>query len=502
MDEFDAVKGILLEKLNCPELHLQAIQAETDGNWKEALEAYKNLIKTDTESQYRKELYYESYFKCFASLSDWGNLSTNIESATENQPWNRFWDQDWYQKKVMPWYLKSELKNTLIHSENMNKLLISLNECLKDSEKREYLKTNFSEELAILWLLNGDEDEAKIFLRCNVLQFLEKWTCLNRLLCKSRFIKLLHMRNVMDIEVFIKELTNLSPINFEESMVSLKKLFLASVSDEMEIFDVFESRILYEQKFISMTQEKLKSIINFDIELEEMNSDLKKIQYHLNNLLIEAGLKQNNFYVARKYFIQQQKLAVDSDFYLKLLTSKIAFLKAKTFEGERKFQLLMESWGYIGKFFFICKSIIQTTFVLEPILSTVSIESELKILTYQHLYDITKQLAHSQLDFETLKAKICDFNITKKEDVALYGLQQLKNTADSLYKNVEQCKLVAEAYINIAYFSQKTQTDLFIVSTLRSMKLGSLKGVQLFPCILNIENLGTTYHELFVIEVI
>lgn len=353
MDEFDTVKGILVEKLICPEDHLQAIQAETDGNWRDALEAYKNLIITDTESQYRKELYYESYFKCFAKLSDWQHLSENIETSTENNPWEQFWDQDWYQKKIMPWYLKSEVKNILINPTRANNLMRNLNQCLKHNEKREYLKTNFSEELAMLWLLNGDDGEAKMFLRSNVLQFLEKWAGLNTLLSKSRFVKLLNMRNVMDMDFFVSEIANLSSVNFEDSLASLKKFFLATVADSVIDLEVFESRILYQQKFVGKTAEKLKEIINYDVELQEITSDLNAIKSRLNNRLIEAGLEQNNFYVARKYFKQQQKLATIFDFRLSLLTSKIAFLKAKSYDGMRKTDLLLEAWGYIGKF---CKS--------------------------------------------------------------------------------------------------------------------------------------------------
>lgn len=507
MDEFDVVKGILVEKLTCPVDHLDAIKAERDGNWKEALEAYENLITSDIESQYRKERYYDSYFKCFASLSDWGSLSENIEASTENNPWGKFWDQDWYQKKVMPWYLKSELKNILINPARTQKLMHNLNECLKDSEKREYLKTNFSEELAMLWLLNGDEEEAKMFVRCNVLQFLEKWSSFSTLLNKPRFAKLLNVRNVMGVDIFIKELAEISSVlDFEERMESLKKFLLASVGDGVMDLDVFESRILYERKFVDITAEKLRQVINFDVELEEIITDLNGIKCRLNAALIEAGLKQNNFYVARKYFIEHQKLAADSSFDLNLMTSQIAFLKAKSYKGTHKSKLLLESWGYIGELF-LCVFQIENknndTF-LEPILLANSADAKLKVLTYQHLFNITKQLAQSELDLNVLRAKTFGFNLTNQEDVALYGLQKLKNTMDALRGNSEVTKIVAKAYVDIAYFAHKREADLkdsFIMSVLRSMKLGSLEGVQLFPCILNIESLETTYKELFVTEV-
>lgn len=120
------------------------------------------------------------------------------------------------------------------------------------------------------------------------------------------------------------------------------------------------------------------------------------------------------------------------------------------------------------------------------------------------MFNITKQLANSPLDLNAIETKTGGFNLRNEQDVALYGLQQLKNTADALCTNLETTKLIAKAYVDIAYFAHKTATDLtdtFIISIVRSMKLGSLEGIQLFPCILNTENLGTTYKELFVSEV-
>lgn len=354
MNEFDAVKGILLEKLSCPEEHLQAIKAETNKNWKEAQEAYEELILNDTESQYRKELYYESYFKCFASLADWENLSKNVEVSVcgevQSNPWDKLWDQDWYQKKVMPWYLKSEVRNILHDPVRANTLMRNINECFQDSEKYEYLKTNFCEELAILWLVNGDEDEAKLFLRTSLSQFLEKWSSLGTLNSKSRYVKLLNMKNVIDIDVFIKQLSKLSSINFEEITTFLKKMFTMNANDVAADLQIFETRILHHQRFVVMLAEKLKHLINFDIELDEITTDLNGIKYQLNNSLVEAGLQQSNFYVARKYFLYQQKLAANSDLNIKLLKSRIGFLNAKSSGGTPKTKLLLDCWEYIGKY--------------------------------------------------------------------------------------------------------------------------------------------------------
>lgn len=89
-------------------------------------------------------------------------------------------------------------------------------------------------------------------------------------------------------------------------------------------------------------------------------------------------------------------------------------------------------------------------------------------------------------------------------------MAKLRNTADIFYSNLEQidhkqmiCKHLAKAYVEIAYFAHQNKglDDAFLISVLRSMKMGSMKGAQLFPCILNVPNLGTTLKTLFLNEV-
>lgn len=356
MDEFDAVNSILLNKLQCPEEHLIAIKAEADHNWKDALEAYEELINKDSESFYRKELYYESYFKCFASLSDWENLSKNIEASVHNAEsnvWKNLWDQDWNQKTLLPWYLKSELKRVLIGSVHQNRLMQNINECFKDFEKNEYLRTNFPEELAVLWLLNGNEDEAKINLQTKLSQFLEKWANLNNLFTKSRFIKLLNIRNVVDVDIFVKKLLDISPVNLTETTTDVIKMFLANSENLVTDLQIFETRILYQKHFATLLEEKLKGVIHYDIELEEILGPLNTATHELTNHLIEAALKHNNFYMAREY-LKQQPIKSES-FKYNLMRSKIGFLKAKLCDLDTKAEFLMECWNLIGESIFSVK---------------------------------------------------------------------------------------------------------------------------------------------------
>lgn len=144
--------------------------------------------------------------------------------------------------------------------------------------------------------------------------------------------------------------------------------------------------------------------------------------------------------------------------------------------------------------------------ILDPILSSETVEAELKIATYQHLFNITKELATSTQDLEVINARISTSHLENAEQIPLYGLQQLKDIADVLFENLEQCRAVAKSYVDIAYYVQQSDQsgnlkEIFIVSILRSMKLGSLDGVQLFPCILKLEDIATTYKDVFTFEV-
>lgn len=353
MEEWDIVSAVFLEKMNCSENVLNAINAESSGNWRSAQEFYASAIEDD-HSQERKDFYYESYFKCFAALGEWNNLSPVIEqtvaTSSENNIWTALWDDDWNQQKLLPWYITAELRN-ILNGETDQKLFAYINESLTDKEKLEYLKLNFGEELAMLWLLQNDSESASYYLNSSIANFLENWSHLNPLFVKLRTNKILNLRNMIDIHLFLNALSKIESHNRENTINSLLKSWQRNSNEFTESLLLSETRTVYRNQFISTLNTKLNSLLSAD-EMIDLNENLNNCRFRLNMNLVENAISQGNYYVARKYIKQISKFRpndVVGKMEWSLALSKILYLKARNSESEAQLTDLMKSWSQIGK---------------------------------------------------------------------------------------------------------------------------------------------------------
>lgn len=358
MDELDQVKAILMQKVNRSDSYLNAVVGESTQNWKVALDAYKGLLDSELAdvSLNRRELYYESGFRCFSFLSKWEDVSaaiTKIVSKDDGKDcWNSLWDQDWNQKKMLPWYIKTEIRKALLDKSEINYLLSKINECLTDTEKFEYLKAYFSEELAVLRILSGDIGEAKQHVEDNVSIFLENWSNLNPLFDKLRFNKILSIRNTIDMGLFVDEYSKLLPANYENIVNQLLKYWKPSTDISTTPLVIFETEILYRQEFLSTLNRKLEIMVDDDVQYTIGN--IYNTKFSLNYSLIDTAIKYKNYYMARKYYLQQNKSTCTDNAnwtaQLHLALSKLGFLKSNILSKDSRVQCLVDCWESVGEY--------------------------------------------------------------------------------------------------------------------------------------------------------
>lgn len=355
MDEIGVTKGIFVEKLNCPEEHIFAINAEAEDNWKDAQNAYEQLLTNYTNlTTCRRDLYYESCFRCFANLSQWDKLSETIErnvTATDNKTLIALFDQDWNQRKLLPWYVKAELRNALCDKKKMNNFLSNINDCIKQPENYQYMKNNFAEELALLRILNGDIDEGKQHIQDSVSAFLESWSVMSPLFSKLRFNKLLNFCNTFNIYIFLQEYVKLYELNYTQVVKKLCKQWLRPQQSCPLI--LMESLTLYRKEFIDTLDQKLKLTVMDEDDYEDLHAKLNKTKFKLNLNLLNSALQQNNFYVARKYCQQQINSECDGNekLELKVALSKVVYLRSYLLQEEQKLSCLLKSWDTLGMYF-------------------------------------------------------------------------------------------------------------------------------------------------------
>lgn len=168
----------------------------------------------------------------------------------------------------------------------------------------------------------------------------------------------------------------------------------------------------------------------------------------------------------------------------------------------------------------VCSWIFTVHFLLflGPVLSceipTLSLQGH--IYLYVIINEISRLLTSNTKLFLKYKSRLegyaSNHKINNSADLQFYGVEKLHNFLDECLGQLNESQdtygslkeNIIKAYIKLAYFAQKwgeSTEELCICSVLRAMKLGSEEGIQLFPCILDMKNLGTIHKELFISEV-
>ncbi|KAG5877906.1 hypothetical protein JTB14_011622 [Gonioctena quinquepunctata] len=470
LQEWDTVRAIFIEKMQCNEIVHRAIKYESKLMYRPAQDLYKHLIDTDLSPD-RKDFYYESYFKCFAEMGEWEELPTAIVSIVEGEnKWDCLWDNGWYQQKLLPWYVRAQVKNDLFSQVWDVEFMKDINRCLTDSEKNEHLRSNFSEELFLMWLGNKEIPTANVYLKSCIRYFLEDWQLINPMFQSLRFQKLLNLQNVIEAADFIATYTKLT----DDPELCLKKLtdrWEQSKNDILPSVLLNETRLLYRTQFISLLTEKISTIEGIDLREHKKNLQISKVKMDIDFINIAADF--NNYYFARKYY---KKYKGRENVKLNMAFANVALAKTKLAENLQ---------DQINKKLFDVYSKLSQTFAKNP-----------------DLFEDNKKYLE-----KTLKKQV-----TSPSDIENCAMELLKNSISKIdedmdcdnFENRTKHKEMAGAYVKLANFIRDRGDDNmqgdFISFVLRAMKMNSSEARQLFPCTLMQSGLGSTYKEIFLEE--
>lgn len=144
---------------------------------------------------------------------------------------------------------------------------------------------------------------------------------------------------------------------------------------------------------------------------------------------------------------------------------------------------------------------------------------DIKLQAADHVFDVANDIYKTCSETPNLflqyqneiQRKMPETNISDSESVTHFAMDKFHQATRECYeylnqnpedKTLKNC--VADAYMKLAHFAIENEgklPEVLIVSVLRSMKLGSLDGIQLFPYILHTCDVGYAYKELFLREV-
>lgn len=134
---------------------------------------------------------------------------------------------------------------------------------------------------------------------------------------------------------------------------------------------------------------------------------------------------------------------------------------------------------------------------------------------YDNWFRISEILSDPNLftEYETKISNMVQNPIKSCDDITFFAYNQLKKyilsqneDMDSDNKDyVSKLQGISDAYVKLAYFIRNKNDDNlqgeFITFVLRSMKMDSMEGVQLFPCVLMQNKLGNECRQIFIEEV-
>ncbi|XP_023014378.2 DNA-dependent protein kinase catalytic subunit [Leptinotarsa decemlineata] len=496
LGEWDTVRAIFLEKMNCHEAVHKAIKFESESNHRNAQDLYKRLIDIDL-SPHRKDFYYESYFKCFAEMGQWDELPEFIGSVVEGgNTWDALWDNGWNQQKLLPWYVKANVKKDLNTGSWDGEFLKDINRCLSDSEKSEYLRANFSEELFIMWLSKGDIPAAKLYLKTCVSQFLETWQLTNTMFQSLRFQKLLNLRNVIEGADFIATLKQLME-DPEGLLTNLADRWRKSSEDVFPTVLLNETRLLYRKQFVKLLNDKISGMKGLD--LKEHMKKLRIAEVMMDIDFIKFAANSNNYYFARKYFMPYQG---KQNLKLNIAYGNIALAKTKLADNVKD-------------------EVKWTIPAVDTFTSSMknSQDQMINLLCSSKLFDIYSKLSCTFvknpelfIEYKEHLAEKLQNKISSPSDIELCARQLLRRAIDGIdedmecdnSKNEDKQKEISGAYVKLANFIRDRDDEAlqgdFILFVLRAMRMNSSEGRQLFPCVLMQSKLGSEHKAMFLKE--
>lgn len=359
MNEWDGVNGIFSKKIDFSnELLVKAVTDEAAGLWQRASDTYKSLIETDASAN-RRDFYYESYFKCYAHLSNWESVTKYI---TDEIKLDNVWDSDWNQENILPWFFSAGVYTTLVSGKN-TELLQCLNNWMTDSDKSEYIKNKFSEELSVLSLAQNDWKACKYYMENYIRNFLTDWSSLSALFFKTRTKKITELQKVMVVNDLLDFHENLQVSN----CVGKARRFLNGskrLNDGNNycystalIFVTTELKMIY-RKFVIDKVKELASTFSDEEELDILSKDLDELRLETIFNFISFSINQKNSDVANKYITRLNNLTNAKvepgvgEYGIRMSVLKCEIILEKTEreeDPEKKLLNLLKWWEHLGK---------------------------------------------------------------------------------------------------------------------------------------------------------
>lgn len=307
LSEYDVASSICADKIKSNRLLSTAIEYESNGEFKNALKSYKELIDTSTDNaithlysthvnEYCNNFAFNSAFKCYEVMGRWedlhGSVIDQLRETADKINVEQLWDDEWNKNHLLPYYFRAELRATLFDAKKRTteQFKANVEQWLRNSDRADFIKRHFGEQLMILYLANLDYNRAKVFSDQYFESFLDEWSAMNVLSEKVRINKLMDARRVAEIHKYADLLNG--KIN-GAAITKLCDRWISTQIMQADSTEMWEPIIAYR---IFITEQVLQKYdANIDPNVSQLIESMFDMQFKLNDL----ALKQQNFELSK-----------------------------------------------------------------------------------------------------------------------------------------------------------------------------------------------------------
>ncbi|XP_063698060.1 DNA-dependent protein kinase catalytic subunit-like [Culicoides brevitarsis] len=467
LSEHDVLNGIFANKINVDNRLPEAIQAMAENKFEHANDIWIEILGSVERGKPEEDFCFQAHFDCLAALGDWDGLVKNVRRKCGEL--NEVWDNGFKQEVLLPHLVSSETHLILEELHDNDSFLTHLVQWRASKDRWEILKQNFSEELAMLLVAQGDFHQARVIAEQNIQNFLLEWANLDILCDKIRLFKLEKVRILSELFTTIEKFF-LRPPN-EAIFNSATKFYELSLPSKTDSTIFWDTLITYRSFFVQKLNERT---IDEDLEMHKNNISLTVDAEKLK--LFDVALKQANYGLA-EHILDRIRTSIDIK-QLEIHESYLEIRKAAEKEnvGTRLNDLLLA-----------CARLKKAQNDVQSSLSLAEIG--------EMLLEVPENERNHRI-FNEFCEKRTPSSVDLQEKVIFYLKTALERNISS--QNVTE---MAENFMKIADFSyfclespeksDKIRLERDIVQyTLKAMQLGNKKARDLFARLLQLEGLS------------
>lgn len=491
IDEWEILNRSLFNKISNYPMASKALQYEMKKKYADALKNYQGYINTTSNDEEQEfEFFHESAFKFMEKLGYWNDINKNIETDLKGNINNL--KSHWNKWNLIHWLINSEV---ILHLNKQHEGLHEFYEWITTSNDVQYIEQNFVEELAILSLIENDNNKYQkyIFMQLqNLIKSLKNNFFFSN---KNNFNKIFSFHIFTDMINYQNIIKSNDEILIEAEIKNIEHFWTNNEIDDFNNLVLWEKKLALNRFFLNKLKEK-----------QVLNRNLNMITWNIQIKFIEEALNRNNYYMAINLLgLIQNDINKDVDnelFYsteFLYIQSDYIFYSEKNHNNIEKLEKTLQVLKKLYEFNIKTANFYKIQIKLHEYIS----EMNFKLLFFfkrdsniiQGISERTKQL-HKEI-YHTIDYDSIIEEIKKK---CLVSLQTAKGILEKLYKNdnLNYSKDYGIIHFKLAKYCESLKFEnnefaqIFMISTLEAMRLGNKNANSLFSILIQLPYFSTS----------